>query len=101
MPAPYPQEFRDDVVAVARGRDSQTTLRQVADDFGISEATLSNWLKAADVEAGRRPGTTSAEAEELRRLKRRNKLLEQENEVLRKAAAYLSQANLKLGGSGK
>jgi transposase-like protein len=101
MPAPYPQEFRDDVVAVARGRDTQTTLKQVADDFGISEATLSNWLKAADVEAGRKPGVTSAEAEELRRLKRRNKLLEQENEVLRRAAAYLSQANLKLGGSGK
>lgn len=101
MPAPYPQEFRDDVIAVARGRDSQTTLKQVADDFGISEATLSNWLKAADVGAGRRPGTTSAEADELRRLKRRNKLLEQENEVLRRAAAYLSQANLKLGGSGK
>jgi len=101
MPAPYPQEFREDVVAVARGRDTQTTLKQIADDFGISEATLSNWLKAADVEAGRKPGVTSAEAEELRRLKRRNKLLEQENEVLRRAAAYLSQANLKLGGSGK
>lgn len=101
MPAPYPQEFREDVVAVARGRDAQTTLQQIADDFGISEATLSNWLRAADVEAGRKPGVTSAEAEELRRLKRRNKLLEQENEVLRRAAAYLSQANLKLGGSPK
>ncbi len=101
MPAPYPQEFREDVVAVARGRDGQTTLKQIADDFGISEATLSNWLRAADVEAGRKPGVTSAEAEELRRLKRRNKLLEQENEVLRRAAAYLSQANLKLGGSPK
>ena len=76
-------------------------MRQIADDFGISEASLTNWLKAADVEAGRKPGTTSAEAAELRELKRRNKLLEQENEVLRRAAAYLSQANLKLGGSGK
>lgn len=101
MPAPYPQEFRDDVVAVARGREPGVTLRQIADDFGISEASLTNWLKAADVEAGRKPGTTSAEAAELRELKRRNKLLEQENEVLRRAAAYLSQANLKLGGSGK
>jgi transposase-like protein len=101
MPAPYPREFREDVVAVARGRDAQITLKQIADDFEISEATLSNWLKAADVEAGRKPGVTSAEAEELRRLKRRNKLLEQENEVLRRAAAYLSQANLKLGGSPK
>lgn len=101
MPASYPQEFRDDVVAVARGREPGVTLRQIADDFGISEASLTNWLKVADVEAGHKPGTPSAEAAELRELKRRNKLLEQENEVLRRAAAYLSQANLKLGGSGK
>ena len=101
MPAPYPQEFRDDVVAVARQRDEGVTLKQVADDFGISEATLSNWLKAADVEAGKKPGITSDMAAELKALRRRAKLLEQENEVLRRAAAYLSQANLKLGGSGK
>ena len=101
MPAPYPQEFRDDVVAVARGRDSKTTLKQIADDFGIAEATLTNWLKAADVDDGKRPGVTSDQAAELRELKRRNRLLEQENEVLRRAAAYLSQANLKLGGSSK
>lgn len=101
MPAPYPQEFRDDVIAVARSRDEGVTLKQIADDFGISEATLSNWLKAADVESGRKPGVTSDVAAELKALKRRAKLLEQENEVLRRAAAYLSQANLKLGGSSK
>lgn len=44
---------------------------------------------------------TKAEAEELREAKKRIRLLEQENEVLRKAAAYLSQANLRLGGSPK
>lgn len=101
MPAPYPQEFRDDVVAVARGRDSGVTLKQIADDFGISEASLTNWLKTADVEAGKKPGLTQDVAAELKALRRRAKLLEQENEVLRRAAAYLSQANLKLGGSGK
>ena len=101
MPAPYPQEFRDDVVAVARGRDEGVTLKQIAEDFGISEATLSNWLKAADVEAGVKPGVTSDVAAELKTLRRQAKLLEQENEVLRRAAAYLSQANLELGGSSK
>lgn len=101
MPAPYPQEFRDDVVAVARGREPGVRLKQIAEDFGISEATLSNWLKTADVEDGKRPGITNEAAEELKELRRRTKLLEQENEVLRRAAAYLSQANLKLGGSGK
>lgn len=101
MPAPYPQEFRDDVVAVARAGEPGVLLKQIAEDFGISESTLSNWMKAADVEEGVRPGVTQDAAEELRQLRRRAKLLEQENEVLRRAAAYLSQANLELGGSGK
>lgn len=87
--------------AVARGRDPKTTLKQIAEDFGIAEATLTNWLKAADVADGTRPGVSPGEAAELRELKRRNRLLEQENEVLRRAAVYLSQANLKLGGSSK
>jgi transposase len=69
-------------------------LKQIAKDFGISEGCLHNWMKAADVEDGRRPGVTEDERKELRELKKRNKLLEQENEVLRRAAAYLSQANL-------
>ena len=92
MPKPHPREFRDDVVAVARKGDAP--ISQVAKDFGISESCLRNWLHAADVEDGVRPGTTAAESAELRELKRRNRLLEQENEVLRRAAAYLSQANL-------
>ena len=99
MPAPHPKEFRDDVVAVARR--GEAPLSQVAKDFGISESCLRNWLKSADVEDGARPGTTRQESDELRELKRRNRLLEQENEVLRRAAAYLSQANLKLGQNPK
>jgi len=92
MPKPYPREFRDDVVAVAR--KGEAPLTQIAKDFGISEGCLSNWLKKADVEDGRRPGQTDADRAEVRELKKRNRLLEQENEVLRRAAAYLSQANL-------
>ena len=76
-------------------------MAQIAKDFGFSDQTLTNWLKQTDVEKGRKPGRTREEAEELRELRRRNRLLEQENEVLRRAAAYLSQANLKLGGSPK
>jgi transposase len=101
MPSPYPQEFREDVVAVARRREPGVKLSQVAKDFGVSDATLTNWLKQADIEEGRKPGQTRDDAAEVRELRRRNRLLEQENEVLRRAAAYLSQANLKLGGSPK
>ena len=92
MPRPHPKEFRDDVVAVARKGESP--LAQIAKDFGISESCLRNWLTKADVDDGRRPGAGSGDSAELRELKRRNRLLEQENEVLRRAAAYLSQANL-------
>ncbi|GLI29972.1 transposase-like protein IS3/IS911 [Brachybacterium conglomeratum] len=99
MPAPYPQEFRDDVVRVARNREPSQKLSQIAKDFGISESCLTNWMRQADVEDGARPGTTREESSELRDLRRRNRLLEQENEVLRRAAAYLSQANLPGKGS--
>jgi len=92
MPKPHPREFRDDVVAVAR--KGEAPIGQLAKDFGISESCLRNWLHRADVEDGVRPGTTTAESVELRDAKRRIRLLEQENEVLRRAAAYLSQANL-------
>ena len=85
MPAPHPREFRDDVVAVAR--KGETPIAQLAKDFGISESCLRNWLRAADVEDGMRPGVTKADSEELKGLKRRNRALEQENVVLRRAAA--------------
>ena len=94
VPKPYPKEFRDDVVRVARNREPGVHLKQIAADFGISESCLTNWLMKADVEDGHRPGVSSSESTELRELRRRNRLLEQENEVLRRAAAYLSQANL-------
>lgn len=94
MPKPYPQEFRDDVVRVARSRGQGVTLAQVAKDFGVHEMTLHTWMRKADIEDGNRPGNTASESAELRDLRRRNRLLEQENEILRRAAAYLSQANL-------
>ena len=94
VPKPYPREFRDDVVRVARNREPGVHLKQIAADFGIAESCLRNWLRQADVEDGLKPGSTAADNAELREAKKRIRLLEQENEVLRRAAAYLSQANL-------
>ncbi|WP_246308451.1 IS3 family transposase [Kineosphaera limosa] len=94
MPTAYPQEFREDVVRVARSREDGVTLAQIAKDFGVHEMTLHKWIRQADIDDGNRPGKTREESTELRELRRRNRLLEQENEVLRRAAAYLSQANL-------
>lgn len=94
MPRPYPREFREDVIRVARSREPGSRLRDIAADFGISESCLNNWLKRADVEDGITPGVSDDERAENRALRRRLRLVEQENEVLRRAAAYLSQANL-------
>ncbi len=60
MPKAYPKEFREDVVAVARrGED---TLAQIAKDFGIADSCLRNWLRAADVADGGRPGLSPAKS---------------------------------------
>ena len=89
MPKAFPLEFRRDVVAVAR--KGEAPLSQIAKDFGISESCLHRWLKLADVDDGIRPGVTSSESAELRELRKRNRALEQENEILRRAAAYFAR----------
>ena len=99
MPKPYPQEFRDDVVRVARDREPGVTVEQIAKDFGVHPMTLFKWLRQAEIEDGAKPGASRAESAELREARKRIKLLEQENEVLRRATAYLSQANLPGKGS--
>ena len=75
------------------------TIGQIAHDFGIHPMTLSKWIRQADIDDGARPGRSRSESADLRAANRRIKLLEQENEVLRRAAAYLSQANLAGKGS--
>ena len=99
MPRPFPKEFREDVVRVARDRSPGVTLEQIAHDLGIHPMTLSKWIRQSDIDDGVRPGRSTAESAELRAANRRIRLLEQENEVLRRAAAYLSQANLPGKGS--
>jgi transposase-like protein len=92
MPKPFPKEFRDDVVAIARRREA--SFAQIAKDFGISESCVQRWVKIAEVDEGIKQGVTTSEQAELREAKKRIRLLEQENEVLRRAAAYLSQGSL-------
>ena len=99
MPKPFPAEFRRDVIAVARS--SEAPRSQIARDFGISESCLGRWLKIADRAEGRGADPSGAAGSggaaagspeaELRELRRRNKQLEQENEVLRRATAYFAR----------
>lgn len=85
----YPKEFREDVVRLARRGDLKYS--QLAADFGVSEASIYNWVKQADIDDGVRPGLTQEEADELREVKRRNRVLEEENLILRRAAAFFAK----------
>ena len=88
----FPLEFRRDVVAVAR--KGEAPISQIAKDFGISESCLHRWLHLADIDDGVRPGVTTSESAELREAKKRVRLLEQENEILRRAAAFFARESL-------
>ena len=92
MPRAFPQEFREDVARIARL--GELTFSRIAKDFGISETCVSNWVRRADVEDGKHPGTSSAEAADLREARKRIRILEQENEILRRASINLGRGTL-------
>lgn len=89
MPKPFPDEFRQTVIAAAKA--SPDPRAKIARDFGISESCLHRWLQLDGIEAGERPGQTLAEREELRELKRKVRVLEEENLILRRAAAFFAK----------
>jgi transposase len=86
---PYPSEFRREAVELVRV--SEKPVAQVARDLGVSSQSLHTWIKQADVDAGKREGLTTEEREELRRLRRENRTLLQEREILKKAAAFFAR----------
>lgn len=94
MPKAFPKEFREDMIRVYKSSDS--SVAQVAKDFGISPSCLKRWLTIDERSSSRPPGSSGSgnESDALHEANKRIKLLEQGNEVLRRAAAYLSQAHL-------
>jgi transposase-like protein len=87
MPAPKPPQFRRRAVELARRREQP--IAQIAKDLGISESCLRRWMDQADVDEGATEGLTSAGRRELVELRRRTRVLEMENEILKRASAYL------------
>lgn len=88
---PYPEEFRREAVALIRS--GQRSLAEASKSLGVSQQTLRNWLKQADVEVGVAEGLTGEEREELRRLRREVRVLREEREILKKAAAFFVKEN--------
>lgn len=93
MPAPHPTEFRQRAVELARLGDAPVA--QIAKDLGISESCLRNWMAQADAdEKGSATRLSTAEKKELAELRKRNRQLEMENEILKRAAAYFARENV-------
>jgi len=92
MPRPHPPEFHQRAVELARLRDRPVA--EIAEDLGISESCLRNWVARADVDEGHRDGLTSAERDELVTLRREARTLKLENEILKRAAAYFARENV-------
>jgi len=93
VPAPHPPEFRQRAVELARLGDKPVAA--LAKDLGISESCLRNWMAQADAdENGSSARLTSAEKKELAELRKKNRQLELENEILKRAAAYFARENI-------
>jgi len=92
MATRYPPEFRRRAVELARLHERP--IAHIAEKLGISDATLHNWLKQADIDEGVRDGLTTEERTELVRLRRTNRTLAMENEILKRAAAYFAREHL-------
>jgi transposase len=93
MPPPHPPEFRQRAVELAR--QGNTPVSKIAKDLGISDSCLRNWMHQADAdEKGSGERLSSSEKKELGELRRRNRQLELENDILKRAAAYFARENV-------
>ena len=94
MPRPYAREFREGALELVRQGDRP--VREIAEGLGIAESCLRRWMKQDQLDRRERDdGLTSAERQELRELRRTVKRLEQEKEILRKAAAFFAREEIR------
>ena len=87
--SPYPPEFREEAVRLVR--TSGRPIREIADELGVNDQTLRNWLFAVGGDPGNGNELSVDDREELNRLRRRVKVLEQERDILKKAAAWFAK----------
>lgn len=85
----YPPAFKTEAVRLARS--SGKSIAEICSDLGISDQTLRNWIAQADIDEGRKEGLTTDERAELRQLRRENKVLREEREIPKKAAAFFAK----------
>lgn len=85
----FSRQFKDEVVELCRAGDR--SIGQVARDLDLTETAVRNWVAQADVDDGVRNGMTTAEREELARLRKENRVLREERDILRRATAFFAK----------
>lgn len=100
----YPIELRDRATRLARealadSERARGAIKRVADELGVHPEAVRTWVRTAQVDAGQRPGTTTADAQRIKDLEREVRELRRANEILRKASAYFAQAEPSAAGS--
>jgi len=86
---PYPPEFRREAVELYRRSDRPLT--EIARDLGVATESLRIWVKQSSIDEGRQAGVSTGELEELRRLRREVRVLREERDILKKAAAFFAK----------
>lgn len=90
---PYPPEFRLEAVRLVK--DGNRKIADVARDLGVSGESIRNWIRQHEIDNGQREGLTTSEREELKQLRREIRILREEREILKKAAAFFAQETSK------
>ena len=90
-PRKYPDELKARAVRMVRDIDERGAIKRVADQLDINAETLRNWTRQAEIDDGSRPGTTTEQAEENKRLRAENAELRRANEILKEASAFFAR----------
>ena len=87
----FTDQFRAEVVQLCRAGDR--TIPEVARDLDLTESSVRRWVEQAEIDQGRRPGLTSDEREELARLRKENRVLREERDILKRATAFFARGD--------